>query len=323
MGAVSPSRRQRRIVWGVAAVILLVGVALPAGMPALAKWNAAWVHAVTAPVNTISDWAKLHLYPITFAYTEWFTTWVINPLESLFLSTPFFITIAVIAVLALLLGKIRTSVTAALCLVGCALLGLWPSSMITLTQVVIAAAFTMALGLIFGVWIGRSAWTDRLMRPFLDAGQVLPPFVYLVPCLALFGSTRFTAIAAAVIYAAPAAIKIVGEGIATVSPETIEASRSVGSSTGQEIRKVQLPMARPIILVALNQGIIFVMSMVVVGGLVGGGGLGYDVVTGFSQERFAGIGLAAGIAIVLLGVMLDRVTQAAGGVRRSSSGTAN
>ena len=323
VGAVSPSRRQRRIVWGVAAVILLVGVALPAGMPALAKWNAAWVHAVTAPVNTISDWAKLHLYPITFAYTEWFTTWVINPLESLFLSTPFFITIAVIAVLALLLGKIRTSVTAALCLVGCALLGLWPSSMITLTQVVIAAAFTMALGLIFGVWIGRSAWTDRLMRPFLDAGQVLPPFVYLVPCLALFGSTRFTAIAAAVIYAAPAAIKIVGEGIATVSPETIEASRSVGSSTGQEIRKVQLPMARPIILVALNQGIIFVMSMVVVGGLVGGGGLGYDVVTGFSQERFAGIGLAAGIAIVLLGVMLDRVTQAAGGVRRSSSGTAN
>ena len=147
----------------------------------------------------------------------------------------------------------------------------------------------------------------------------MPPFVYLVPCLFLFGPTRFTAIVAAVIYAAPAAIKIVGEGIDRVSGNTVEAARSVGSTTVQEIVKVQLPMARPIILVALNQGIIFVMSMVVIGGLVGGGGLGYDVVTGFSQERFAGLGLAAGLAIVLLGVMLDRVSQSAGRVRRTSS----
>ena len=108
-------------------------------------------------------------------------------------------------------------------------------------------------------------------------------------------------------------------GIATVPTDTIEASRSVGSTSWQEIFKVQVPMARPIILVALNQGIIYVMAMVVIGGLVGGGGLGYDVVKGFSQERDVGVGLAAGIAIVLLGVMLDRISQSAGRVRRASS----
>jgi glycine betaine/proline transport system permease protein len=148
---------------------------------------------------------------------------------------------------------------------------------------------------------------------------VLPPFVYLVPCLALFGPTRFTAIIAAVAYAAPAAIKIIGEGIATVPTNTMEATRSVGATSRQEILKVQIPMARPLILVALNQGIIFVMAMVVIGGLVGGGGLGYDVVSGFSQERFAGLGLAAGIAIVALGIMLDRISQSAGKVRRTAA----
>ena len=319
VGTVTPNRRRTVITWGFAGAFVVLGAALPAVIPSMAKWNAAYVYAFTDVVNSLSDWAKHSLYPITTAFTEWFTSWFINPLESLFTSTPWFITIAMWTVLAFIVGRTRPAVIALLCLVGCVLLALWPSSMITLTQVIIAAAITMLFGLIFGVWIGRSPWADRILRPILDAGQVMPPFVYLVPCLFLFGPTRFTAIVAAVIYAAPAAIKIVGEGIDRVSGNTVEAARSVGSTTVQEIVKVQLPMARPIILVALNQGIIFVMSMVVIGGLVGGGGLGYDVVTGFSQERFAGLGLAAGLAIVLLGVMLDRVSQSAGRVRRTSS----
>jgi glycine betaine/proline transport system permease protein len=306
-------------VWGIGAALVIVGAVIPAVVPSLAKWNQAWTHPITAPVNDAFGWVRVNVYPITLAFTEWFTTWFINPLESVLTSTPFFLTIAMFAVLALIVGYVRTAVTAALCLVACVLLGLWPSSMVTLTQVIIAAALTMVLGMIFGVWTGRSAWADRILRPTLDAGQVLPPFVYLVPCLALFGPTRFTAIVAAVAYAAPAAIKIIGEGISTVPINTMEATRSVGSTSRQEILKVQIPMARPLILVALNQGIIFVMAMVVIGGLVGGGGLGYDVVSGFSQERFAGLGLAAGIAIVALGIMLDRISQSAGKVRRTAA----
>jgi len=319
VGSAPPSRRSKTISWGIAVALVVVGAMLPAVLPAMAKWNVAYVYAFTDVVNTMSDWAKHNLYPITTAFTEWFTSWFINPIDALFAGTPWFVTIAMWTALGFIVGRFRPAATALFCLVGCVLLALWPSSMATLTQVIIAAAVTMVLGLILGVWIGRSPWADRLLRPILDAGQVMPPFVYLIPCLFLFGPTRFTAIVAAVIYAAPAAIKIVGEGIDRVSSDTVEAARSVGSTTVQEIVKVQLPMARPIILVALNQGIIFVMSMVVIGGLVGGGGLGYDVITGFAQERFAGLGLAAGIAIVLLGVMLDRVSQSAGRVRRTSS----
>jgi glycine betaine/proline transport system permease protein len=140
----------------------------------------------------------------------------------------------------------------------------------------------------------------------------MPPFVYLLPGLALFGPTRFTGIFAAVIYAAPAVIKIAGEGIRGVSTETMEAGEAAGSNAWQMITKVQLPMARTMLLVALNQGIIFVLAMVAVGGLVGAGGLGLDVVDGFTQSYLAGVALAAGFCIVFLGIMLDRVTQAAG-----------
>ena len=318
-GQTPQSRRSKTITWGIAVALVVVGAVLPAVLPTLAKWNIAYVYAFTDAVNSLTDWAKHNLYPITSAITEWFTSLFINPLDALFAGTPWFITIAMWTALGFILGRYRPAFTALFCLLGIVLLALWPSSMVTLTQVIIAAAITMLLGLVVGVWIGRSPWADRILRPILDAGQVMPPFVYLIPCLFLFGPTRFTAIVAAVIYAAPAAIKIVGEGIDRVSSDTVEAARSVGSTTVQEIVKVQLPMARPIILVALNQGIIFVMSMVVIGGLVGGGGLGFDVITGFAQERQAGLGLAAGVAIVLLGVMLDRISQSAGRVRRTSS----
>ena len=145
----------------------------------------------------------------------------------------------------------------------------------------------------------------------------MPPFVYLVPFLALFGTSRFTAIAAAVVYAVPVTTKIVADGIRAVPVATVEAANSVGSSNWQVISKVQLPVARRAITLAVNQGLIYVLAMVVVGGLVGAGALGYDVAAGFAQSELYGKGLAAGLAIVLLGVMLDRVTQAA--ARRTES----
>jgi glycine betaine/proline transport system permease protein len=142
-------------------------------------------------------------------------------------------------------------------------------------------------------------------------GQTIPPFVYLIPILGLFGPTRFTAIVAGVVYAAPVAIKLVADGIKGVPAETVEASRSTGCTTWQEITKVQLPMARGSLVLATNQGLLYVLSMVVIGGLVGGGALGYDVVLGFSRSEEWGKGAAAGISIVLLGIMIDRVARAA------------
>jgi glycine betaine/proline transport system permease protein len=134
--------------------------------------------------------------------------------------------------------------------------------------------------------------------------------VYLVPALALFTPSRFTAIAAAVAYAAPISVKLVADGIRGVSPTTVEAARSSGITSWQMIRKVQLPMARPALVLATNQGLLYVLSMVVIGGLVGGGSLGYIIVTGFSQPPVFGKGFAAGIAVTALGIMLDRIARA-------------
>ena len=157
----------------------------------------------------------------------------------------------------------------------------------------------------------RADHVDRVIRPILDALQVMPAFVYLVPFVALFAASRFTGVIAAVVYAAPVVIKIVADGISGVSPTTMEAATAAGSSTWQLITKVQLPMSRKTLALATNQGLIYVLSMVVIGGLVGAGALGFDVVSGFRQDKWFGKGLAAGLAIVLLGIMLDRITQGA------------
>lgn len=119
------------------------------------------------------------------------------------------------------------------------------------------------------------------------------------------------AILAAVVYAAPVAIKLVADGVKGIPQPTIEAARSVGSTTWQEIGKVQLPMAKSSLVLATNQGLLYVLSMVVIGGLVGAQALGYDVVHGFARSEYWGRGAAAGIAIALLGIMIDRIARAA------------
>jgi glycine betaine/proline transport system permease protein len=183
--------------------------------------------------------------------------------------------------------------------------------MITLNMTLVATLLVIVLAIVIGVWMARNPRVDLVLRPLLDAGQTIPAFVYLIPVLALFGPTRFTAIVAGVVYAAPAAIKLVTDGVKAVPATTIEASRSTGTTAWQEITQVQLPMARGSLVLAANQGLLYVLAMVVIGGLVGAGALGYDVVLGFSRSEEWGKGAAAGISIVLLGIMLDRITKAA------------
>ena len=213
----------------------------------------------------------------------------------------------------MIVGSRRAAVGAAICLALLVGTGLWADAMSTLAATLVATVVVMALGLVLGVLMGRSRRADRLIRPTLDAAQTMPAFVYLVPFVALFAASRFTAIVAAVVFAAPVTTKIIADGIAGVPAETIEAATAAGSSPWQIITKVQLPMSLRTIALATNQGLIYVLSMVVVGGLVGAGALGYDVVAGFRQNSLFGKGLAAGLAIVMLGILLDRVTQSAAG----------
>ncbi len=136
----------------------------------------------------------------------------------------------------------------------------------------------------------------------------MPQFVYLIPVVALFGVGRAPAVAAAVVYALPAVVRITAQGLRQVDPAAMESARSLGATSGQQLRQVQLPLARPALLLAVNQGVVLVLAVVIIGGLVGGGALGYQVVFGLAQGDLA-TGLVAGAAIVCLGLMLDRVTQ--------------
>ncbi len=258
-----------------------------------------------------ATWLQDNFSGLTTTLREAVTSGILNPFESFLVDTPFFIVMAAFIVIAFVIAGLVPAVITGVCLLLIVGLGMWSASMSTLASVLVATVLVMIIAIIIGTWMGRSKRVDTLIRPILDAAQTMPAFVYLIPFLALFGANRFNAIVAAVVYAAPVSIKIVSDGIRGVSPTTIEAATSCGSNTWQLITKVQIPMAAKSLTLATNQGLIYVLAMVVVGGLVGAGALGYLVVAGFAQLSLYGKGLAAGLAIVLLGVMLDRVTQAA------------
>jgi glycine betaine/proline transport system permease protein len=268
--------------------------------PKIAEWT-----------QSASDWIEDNLNEVTRGFTRFFTEWFLNPLQNLFAESPWYVAFVAIVAIAGIVGGRWAFTAAFVCLTGMYFLDLWHNSMIMIAITLVATVFVMILALIFGVWMGRSVAADRALRPLLDAGQTLPPFVYLIPAFALFGPTRFMAIVAAVAYAAPAAIKIVADAIKGVSQTTIEAATAAGSDRWQIIRKVQLPMARGGVMLAANQGLLYVLSMAVIGGMVGAGALGYDIVAGFRQGELTGRGLAAAFSVVLIGIMLDRVTRRA------------
>ncbi len=276
--------------------------------------------SLVKPVNDIVKAITTTFSPFTNALRNEFSVWVLNPLESVLTTAPWWLMIGVVIAVAWFVSGVRAAIVGAACLAIVAAMGLWFHGMQTLATVIVATTLTLVIGIVIGILSARS---DRLrtgLRPLLDAAQTLPAFVYLIPALALFAPSRFTAIVASVIYAVPPVIRLVDAGIRSVSPTVLEAATSAGSTSRQLLWKVQLPLSRRAILLAANQGVVMVLAMVVVGGLVGAGALGFDVVSGFAQGEDFGKGLAAGIAIVLLGIMLDRITQGAGG--RPSTGAA-
>lgn len=307
-----PTHRSRRATWIGLGIIALFMTYLSR----IFTWAGAFPGAgllgrtISNGVNNYVNWFQMHFVNITNDITNVVSYGLINPMQTLLTQSPWFITGLAFVGLGAIYGGKRLAAISVLCVLAIVGTGLWSDTMVTLASTLVAAFITVALGIVVGTWIGRSKRADRWIRPILDAGQVLPAFVYLVPFLGLFGATRFTAIMAAVVYAAPASIKLMADGIRGVPATIIEAATAAGSSPWQMIIKVQIPSARRALALATNQGIIYVLAMIVVGGLVGAGGLGYLVVAGFSQENLKGKGLAAGLAIVLLGILLDRITQA-------------
>ena len=247
----------------------------------------------------------------TVAFKDLISIWVLNPIEDMLARAPWFMTLTMFVIVALVLAGARIALLTFALLMAIVVTGLWFDAMVTLTQTIVATMLTMIVGVLLGIWVGRSQRVDSFLRPFLDAGQTMPAFVYLVPVLGLFGPTRFTAIATGIVYSIPVVVKIVGEGIRSVPHSMIEAATAAGSNVRQIITKVQLPAAKKAIMLSANQGMIFVLAVIVIGGFVGSGGLGYLVIMGSSKPELAGKGLVAGLVILLLGVTIDRVAQSA------------
>ncbi|MGV9562075.1 ABC transporter permease [Streptomyces sp. NPDC003480] len=299
--------------WAYAAVATLA-VALAARLAGRLDWPDAWTVRIADPVNSAVDWMTAHLYsgvPYVGGTADWaahFTTWILDPVRAGLQGLPWWAVLLVVAAPAWLIGTWRTALTAVLAMAATGVLGVWKPSLDTLSQVLAAVAVTLVLGVATGIAAARSDRFERLLRPVLDVFQTMPQFVYLIPVVALFGVGRAPAVAAAIVYALPAVVRITAQGLRQVDPAALESARSLGATSAQQLRQIQLPLARPALLLAVNQGVVLVLAVVIIGGLVGGGALGYDVVFGLAQGDLA-TGLVAGAAIVCLGLMLDRVTQ--------------
>lgn len=195
-------------------------------------------------------------------------------------------------------------------------LGLWEETMITLSMVICSVLFCAIVGVPLGILSGRSNRFQTILRPFLDAMQTTPPFVYLVPVVMLFSIGTVSGVLATIVFALPPIIRLTSLGIRQVHPELIEAAVAFGATPWQVLRKVQFPLAMPSIMAGLNQTIMMALSMVVISALIGAGGLGGPVVQGLNTLEI-GLATIGGLAIVLLAMVLDRITQGLGKQRKS------
>ena len=219
-------------------------------------------------------------------------------------------TFAAVITLSFILGSWRLALLALASLVFIGAMNRWDSAVETIAIILFSVTVSVFIAMPLGIYGARSDRFDSIMRPILDGMQTMPSYVYLVPGILFFGLGYTPAVIATVIYAVPPAIRLTNLGIRQVSAETVEAARSFGTSPVQLLLKVQMPMAMPTIMAGINQTTMLALSMVVIASLVGASGLGEDVFRAL-QRQDPGNSVIAGMSIVLIAIVIDRLTQAA------------
>ncbi|MEA2406053.1 MAG: glycine betaine/proline transport system permease protein [Thermoleophilaceae bacterium] len=243
----------------------------------------------------------------------------LEPIRKLLMESPWFVVLGGLTAIAYLLSGLRPAVTTLLMLAAIGIMGVWDPAMDTASQVLVATAIAVVIGIAIGIWAAESPRVENLLRPVLDTLQTLPQLVYIIPFIYLMPVSRVPGVVASVLYAIPVVIRLVTSGVRSVPPAPVEAAQAFGASRLQVLTKVKIPLARDSIMLGVNQGIIMVLAVVVIGGLVGSGALGDMVARGLQRNEF-GEGVVASLAILALGIALDRVTQGRRAARERSSG---
>lgn len=258
-------------------------------------------------ISQFIDWL-VEGYRWFFQIIKWPVELTLTNFESGLLAIHPLIVIAVIAVIAWRVASLQLAIFSVISLFFIGLLGLWADTMVTLAMVFASVLFCTIVGVPLGILAGRSDRFESILRPVLDAMQTTPAFVYLVPIVMLFSVGNVAGVLATIIFALPPIIRLTCLGLRQVHPELIEAALAFGATNGQVLRKVQIPLAMPTIMAGLNQTIMMALSMVVIAALIGAGGLGAPVVLGLNTLDI-GRAVIGGLAIVLMAIILDRITQ--------------
>jgi glycine betaine/proline transport system permease protein len=236
--------------------------------------------------------------------------WFLLRVEKFFLWIPWFVLIAFVGILAWrLMGKWWTGLIMAGMLFFMGAIGHWDLAMRTLALVTGSVIISLIIGLPLGVAMAGSDRFEAILKPLLDGMQTMPSFVYLIPALMLFGLGKVPALFATIIYAVPPVIRLTNVGIREVSPSVVEAAHAFGSSYWQILFKVQLPLARPTIMVGINQTTMMALAMVVIASMIGAKGLGHEVLLAINRIEI-GRGFEAGLCIVFMAIIIDRITYA-------------
>ncbi|MUV36595.1 Bicarbonate transport system permease protein CmpB [Lentibacillus sp. JNUCC-1] len=189
-------------------------------------------------------------------------------------------------------------------------LGYWPETVDTLALIFMSVIFSIVIGVPIGIWMSQKGSVQAIITPILDFMQTMPAFVYLIPAVVFFGLGVVPGVIATIIFSMPPTVRLTNLGIRQVDEELIEASSAFGSTTAQKLSKVQIPLAMPNIMAGINQTIMLSLSMVVIASLVGAPGLGEIVYRAVTQVRI-GLGFEGGLALVIIAMLLDRITQGA------------
>jgi glycine betaine/proline transport system permease protein len=307
-----------KIILGVAIFAILMAVTLvlydnvPSGdSPGVVinfpeEWSFGW--EIIKFIDMVVDWVVVNWDPFFSAINVAVLRGILGPLEDFFLWIPWWSIIVITGLLAwqtvgIKFAGITVAFLSLMCIFGLIDLGSMTLA-ITLTSALICVVFGLPLGII----AANSDRIDSVIRPILDMMQTMPSFVYLIPALMLFGLGKTPAVMATCIYAIPPIIRLTNLGIRQVDASVVEAARSFGSTSRQLLFKVQVPLALPTILAGLNQTVMMALAMVVIASMIGAKGLGTEVLNGLARIE-VGRGVLAGVSIVFMAIMLDRISQ--------------